>query len=74
MLVTHGKHTQTHKTTQLVDSVRDIGSSLPSEARNVFLRTPEGLETPHYRLLHEGDGVRGVCVESIDALMVGQGA
>ena len=58
---TCSSHTQTkHKTTitQLVDTVREIGSSLPSEARNVFLRTPEGLETPHFRLLHEGDGVR----------------
>jgi hypothetical protein len=41
-----------------VETVREIGSSLPAEARNVFLRTPEGLETPHFRLLHEGEGVR----------------
>lgn len=46
------------KTKQLVETVREIGSSLPSEARNVFLRTPEGLETPHFHLLYEGDGVR----------------
>lgn len=44
---------------QLVETVRELGTALPSEARNVFLRTPEGLETPHFRLLHEGDGVRG---------------
>lgn len=48
----------TQKTKQLVETVREIGSSLPSEARNVFLRTPEGLETPHFHLLYEGDGVR----------------
>lgn len=43
--------------------MREIGSALPSEARNVFLRTPEGLETPHFRLLHEGEGVRlWVCI------------
>lgn len=29
---------------------------MPSEARNVFLRTPEGLETPSFQVLHEGHG------------------
>lgn len=36
---------------QLADAVREISSTLPSEARNVFLKTPEGLETPSFRLL-----------------------
>lgn len=45
-------------TNQLVETVRELGSALPSEARNVFLRTPEGLETPHFRVLYEGEGVR----------------
>ena len=36
--------------------MREISTSLPSEARNVFLKTPEGLETPSFRVLHEGDG------------------
>ena len=42
----------------LADAVREISSTLPSEARNVFLKTPEGLETPHYHLLAETEEVR----------------
>lgn len=41
----------------LADAVREISSTLPSEARNVFLKTPEGLETPHYNILAETEEV-----------------
>lgn len=43
---------------QFADAVREISTTLPSEARNVFLRTPEGLETPAFKVLKETDEVR----------------
>ncbi|EWM28188.1 soul heme-binding protein [Nannochloropsis gaditana] len=41
---------------ELAETLREVSTALPSEARNVFLRTPEGLETPSFQVLHEGHG------------------
>jgi hypothetical protein len=34
-----------------------MSTTLPSEARNVFLKTPEGLETPSFRVLADPEEV-----------------
>jgi len=39
----------------LFQTVKEVGVQLPKEARNIFLRTPEGLETPYYDVLEENN-------------------
>ena len=57
----HHHPSTTHRhLNQLAEAVREAATALPSEARNVFLRTPEGLETPAFRVLHEAEDVSAV--------------